>query len=390
MAITLLVTDPDLTVVGDPIYCWDSVDCTLRHNAAGSGVFTAPAYDWIWEQLLPKHRVVVIRDGDVFMGGPWERRKREQSDDGDNSGVGRITVEFADDLSLLVARNVYPQPANTPETQTADYWEYSGNAEQVLLNLANVCGGPGAQTVRRIPKLTIAGPTGAGSVVSGKLRLDQAGDAFRSIAFAGGGLGFRTRHDMTTNTLVFEVFAPRDLSNQVRFSFGLGNLRYLSYEEEVPRSTTAIVGGQGEGSDRALIARTNTGAETVWGRRETAVSRPGSDPLADLQQAGDEQLGQDAPSARLQTSAWDTPDQMYGTHYRLGDRVSVEVAPGEQVTDLVRLVHLQAWSTAGELLSAMVGTQDASTDPQWVHQLRQVTRRVSRLERTAVSAAPTV
>lgn len=383
----LLVTDKNLNVVGDPIYCWDSLDVTLRFNEVSTGMFTCPAYPWIREMLAPGNRVVVIRNGQIFAAGPWERRLVERSDEGENSGVGKLTVDFADDLSLIVSRNAYPKPALTPETQDTDFWEYSGNSELVLQNLVNASAGPGAQAIRRIPRLVIAGPTGVGSNVSGKLRLDQLGDGLRSIALAGGNIGFRTRQ--VGADIVFETYGTRDLSNSVRFGFGLNNLRYLAYEESAPAITTAIVGGQGEGSDRFLISRTDAPLESVWGRRETYVARPGSAPRAELDQAGDEAVAREAATARLQSSAWDTEDQRYGVHYGLGDRVSIEVGPGEQVSDLVRLVHLQAWSTAGELVSAMVGGQDASTDPQWIYRLREMNRRLGRLERTALPATPT-
>ncbi|MFG3710879.1 hypothetical protein [Micromonospora sp. NPDC047730] len=385
MAIKLLVTDRNLNVLSD-LTGWETVDVTLRFNEVSSGQFTCPAYPWIREILTPGARIVVIRDGQIFAAGPWERRLIERSDDGENSGIGKLTVEFADDLSLVVSRNSYPKPALTPEAQDTDFWEYNNNAELVLLDLVNGNAGPAAQAIRRIPRLVVAGPTGVGTTVAGKLRLDQLGDGMRSIALAGGGIGFRTRQ--VGRDIVFETYGPRDLSNVVRFGFGLNNLRYLAYEESAPAITTAIVGGQGEGSDRYIIGRTDAALESVWGRRETYVARPGSDPLAELQQAGDEVLTREAATARLQSSAWDTEDQRYGIHYGLGDRVSIEVGPGEQVSDLVRLVHLQAWATAGELVSAMVGGQEASTDPQWIHRLREMSRRLALLERRALPSTP--
>lgn len=385
--IHLLVTDGNLNIVGDPIYCWETLDCTLRHNAAGSGQFTTPAYDWIRDQIQPGNRIVVIRNGEIFMAGPWESRMREQSDDGDNAGVGVLTVDFTDDLGTVVTRLAMPDPAVTPEDQLVDYWTYSGNAEVVLRSLVDANCGPGARTARRIPQLELGTLQGVGGTVTGQLRLEQLGDALRTIAQAGGKLGFRTRHDMTLNKILFEVFAPRDLSNVVRFSFGLGNMRYLALDEQAPTATTAVVGGQGEGADRYMIGRTRTDAETVWGRSETYVARPGNDPLESLQEDGDQALSEAAPTVRLQSNTYDTPDQRFGVHYGLGDKVSIEVAPGEQVSDLVRLVHLQAWATAGELVSAMVGTQDASSDPKWVYQLRQMDRRVGRLERRTLPSA---
>ncbi|GAA3750777.1 siphovirus ReqiPepy6 Gp37-like family protein [Micromonospora maritima] len=387
MAIQILVTDRNCEVVGDPIYCWETVDCTLRFNEVSSGQLTMPAHPWIREQLDPGNRIVVIRDGQIFMAGPWERKFIERSDDGENSGIGKLTIEFADDLALVVNRIAMPNPALTAEAQDRDYWEYNANVETVLQDLANVSAGPGARPERRIPQLIMGGATGVGTTVTGKLRLEQLGDAMRSIALAGGDIGFRTRQ--VGKSIVFETYGPRDLSGSVRFSFGLGNLRYLGYEESAPNATTAIVGGQGEGADRFITSRTAAATEAVWQRGEMYVARAGNDPPAELQAAADETLARETATVRLQSSAWDTEDQHYGEHYGLGDRVSVEVGPGQEVTDLVRLVHLQAWATAGELVSAMVGGQDATSDPQWINRMRLIEQRLARMERRAMPSSAT-
>jgi len=213
----------------------------------------------------------------------------------------------------------------------------------------------------------------------------QVGDAMRSIALAGGGVGFRTRQVGTE--VRYETYGPRDLSGSVRFSFGLGNLRYLAYEEIAPRATTVIVGGQGDGADRFMTSRTDAVMEAAWGRREQYLARAGNDPSSQLHADADEALAREAATGRLQSSAWDTDDQRFGVHYGLGDLVSVEVGPGEQVTDLVRNVHLQAWATAGELVSAMVGGQDANSDPQWMNQMRLIDLRLSRLERRSLPSS---
>ncbi|MER7167025.1 siphovirus ReqiPepy6 Gp37-like family protein [Micromonospora sp. NPDC000207] len=380
--ITVLFTDRHLNVVGDPVTCWTTVNCTARFNEVGSGQITVPAYPWIREQIDHGRRAVVVRDGDVFLAGPVESYLVEQSDDGENSGVGKLTVDFADDLSNCANRITFPNPAQTPEGQTVDQWTFAGNGEQALRQLVTLNAGPDARAERQVPQLVLGSTAGVGGTVSVSTRLEPLTDVLRRVALDAGGLGFRTRQDGTQ--ILFEVFQPRDLTGSVRFGFGLGNLRYLGYSRAAPTATTAVVGGQGEGSDRYLIARSNTSAESAWGRVETHVARPGSDPVADLQAEGDRELAEKGETARLQTSAWDTPDQRFGEHYRLGDRVSVQVGPGEQVSDLVRLVSLQAWDTAGELVSAMVGTQEASSDPAWVRQMRGIDRRVGYLERRAL------
>ncbi|TDC02275.1 hypothetical protein E1091_01105 [Micromonospora fluostatini] len=385
--IQVLVTDAECNLLGDPVNRWSTVDCTLRHNAVGSGHVTMPAWPEFRELVDAGRRMVVVRNGEVFIAGPIEQTLVEQSDDGENSGVGKLTVDFADDLVHVGNRITYADPALTPEAQTTDEWVFSGNAEQALRQLVHLNVGAGARLERRAPRLVLGAVTGVGSTVSVRTGLEPLLEVLRSTALAGGDLGFRTRYDITARQIYFEVFAPRDLSDSVRFGFGLNNLRYLSYGREAPTATTTLVGGQGEpGADRALITRTNTTAETAWGRVEVHVARSGQDPVEDLQAAGDEALAEGGETARLQTSAFDSPDQRFPDHYRLGDRVSVQVGPGEAVTDLVRVVHLQAWDTAGELVSATVGTQEATTNSAWVRQLRGVDRRLSRLERRSLVA----
>ncbi|MEU1761313.1 hypothetical protein [Micromonospora sp. NPDC005652] len=385
MAITLLVTDRDLTVVGDPIACWETVDATVRLNAAGSAQFTTPAHPWIREQIDAAHRVVLIRDRRVFIAGPIEEYQIEQSDDGENSGDGKLTVTWTDDLALVLRRQAYPNPALTPEEQTTDYWEWDGNRELGLHALVDANAGPGARPERQVPHLVLDSPTGitaTGKVSSG---WELLGEPMNRLA--GDDVGFRTTQDMAAKRILFQTFPLVDKSDKVRFGFGLGNLRYLSFKREAPRATTAIVGGQGEGADRYVIERTNAVAEAMWGRREVLVSRNGSDPVEELETAGDEQLRDDGETYQLQTSAWDTPDQRYPEHYDIGTRVSVALGPNLQVSERVQLVHLQAWATAGELASAMVGTQEESNDPLWLRRVRALEREVSRLGRTTRPAS---
>jgi hypothetical protein len=383
---TILITDQHLNVVGDPIVTWTSIDVTLKFNEPGSGLFTAPGYTWIRQQLAPGNRVVVIRDGKVLLAGPIEKWQFERSDDGDNAGDGNLTVNFADDLALVVARQTYPNPALTPSAQTIDNWTFSGNAEVALRTLVSANSGPTALPGRAVPQLVLGPLAGVGSTVTPKAdRMEPLGDVLRRIAVSGGGLGFRTAQ--VGNTIEFQVYQPLDLSNQVIFSFGLGNLKYISYEVTAPTATAAIVGGQGEGADRFLIERVNQGQQDLWGRMESLVSRPGTDPTADLNAAGDEDLAGKTETARVPSSASDTPFQRYGEHYDIGTKVSVETWPGSMISDVVATVHIQVYPTAGEVVAPTIGSQAESSDPAWLRRLHVLTQRVGYLERNVKPAA---
>jgi hypothetical protein len=383
----ILVTDQSLTPVGDPIACWKSIDVTLRFNEPSSGMFVAPGHSWVREQLAPGHRVVVIRDKKVLIAGPIEQWMYERSDDGENAGVGNITVNFADDLALVVARLTYPDPTLAPAAQVTDAWTNTGNAEVQLRTLAAYNAGPNALAARRIPQLALGALAGVGtSITSTADRMEPLGNVMRRIAVNGGGLGFRTRQDGTQ--ILFEVYQPLDLTGQVVFAFGAGNLKYVGYQVTAPKATAAIVGGQGEGADRALIERVNDGGQASWGRMETLVNRPGNDPVADLNAAGDEALAEAAETTRLPTSTSDTPFQRYGEPYDIGSKVSVESWPGSMVSDVITTVHFQVWATSGEYVSSTVGSQAENADPAWIQRLRAMDRRVAYLERNVMPAAP--
>ncbi|MFG2165511.1 siphovirus ReqiPepy6 Gp37-like family protein [Micromonospora chersina] len=385
-AITLLVTDRNLNMIGDPIAGWTDLDVTLRFNEPASGSFSAPRTAVSAAQLAPGSRVVVVRDGVVFCGGPIEEPGPEDwSVEGSASGPGTVEVRFSDDLANVVARITYPNPAAAATAQTSTArWTSTALAGDVIRSLVNLNAGPGALVARRVPQLLLGSGAGLGTSIKFGTRFEPLGDALRSAAIAGGGLGFRTRHDMVTDQLLFDVYQPQNLTGTVRFSPGLGNLRSYRYEPKAPSATVAIVGGKDVGTSRVVVERSNTSAVTAWGRMETFVDqRQSTDTTADtteLNQAGDEALTRGAETARLSSVTVDTPDQRFGVHYQLGDRVSVELASGVEVADVVRAVHLQVTPEAGEVVTALVGSQEASSDPQWLAYMRDLSRRLDRLE----------
>ncbi len=389
---TLLITDANLEVLGDPITCWTSLDCTLRFNEPGSGFFKSPAYPWLREQIIPGARVVVNRhtwDGPgsgIVMAGPIEKYIDERSDNGENAGDGKITVNFSDDLAKVVARLVYPNPAQTPSAQTTDAWTYTGNAELALREVVNKNAGPGALANRQIPQLVLGSLASVGSSVTvTSQRMQPLGEVARQIAQVGGGLGFRTRQ--VGDQIVFEVYAPPDKSDNVRFSFALNNMKYIAYEVTAPKATTVIAGGQGEAADRNLHERNNSAEEAVWGRYEALASTAGGDATA-AQDTGDRMLAESAATVRIPSNVADSPDQRYGIDYELGDIVAVESRPGQQILDVIRTVHLQAWPTAGSIFAPFVGDQSAQTTPLWAKRLRELEERLGTLERVVKPAVP--
>lgn len=380
----VLITDKNLSYLGDPIMCWDELNVTLRWNEPGSGYVSTPAYPWILDMIGPGNRVVVMRNGSVLIAGPIEGWLHERSDNGENAGDGKIRVDFADDLAKVVAHLTYPNPAQTITTQSVDNWTFTGNAEVGLRSLVNLNAGPGALAARQVPGLVLGALASVGSSITVTAqRMQPLGDVARAMADTGGSLGFRTRQ--VGNQIQFQVYASADKSADVRFGFNLGNLAYSGYEVKAPTATTVAVGGQGTGASAFMVERNNTADETTWGRFESFDSEDGSQLVAALNDEGDRALGEAAPTIRIATNVRDTVDQRYGD-YDLGDIVSVEVSDGVAVTDVIRTVNFQVQATAGEYVAATVGSQAATTDPVWAKLVSAIDARLGRLERIAVPA----
>lgn len=389
---TILCTDANLNILGDPITSWTTLDVTLRFNEPSSGEFQVPAYPWIQSMLAAGTRIVVLRhtydgagDG-ILISGPVEKWLEERSDDGENAGIGNITVNFADDLAQVVARCVYPDPAVAPASQVVDSWTYTGNAELALRELVNKNAGPGALTDRRMPALALGALASVGTSVTVTAdRMQPLGELAREIAVSGGNLGFRTRQ--SGSQILFEVYQPPDKSGSVRFGFNFGNLKYIAYEVTAPTATVIIAGGQGEGTDRALIERVNSTDRPTWGRYEKLQSAPGTDTAA-LTDEADDAVFENAATIRLPSNVVDTPDQRFGVHYNLGDLVAIENRTGQQLIDMVSAVHMQAWATAGSIFAATIGDQSAHTDSAWTKRVQAIEERIGKLERRVVPANP--
>jgi hypothetical protein len=414
---TVLVTDPLLNIIGDPLVKWQTLQATLRWKEPGSGQIVIPADPYVREQVQPGNRIVVLRrvlgTQHTLIAGPIEQLLWEKSDGADdNAGVGKLTITFVDDLAWLGARVTYPNPDKVPEAQTADYWVYTGNPEQAMLQLVATQAGPQALVARQVPKLQVAPYSGlAGgttvqivgtSDVSPREKFEKVTDVLRKVCTLGANsnipsapvyhpdsLGFRVRQTTVGGdpALLFEPLRSRDLSGAVHFSFGKGNLKYFSYELNAPTANTLIVGGSGEASDAFVreIQSPEPG-ELTWGRFEDYKSETGSDTLQQMQATAAETFADSLANARLASSAADTPDQRYGIHYDVGDIVSIELAPGDYEIAPVQTVNLQAFPTAGEVVGITIGDQSARYDSPFIARFRELDRRLGRVERRGGAA----
>ncbi|MGW4883357.1 siphovirus ReqiPepy6 Gp37-like family protein [Streptomyces murinus] len=388
MTIQLLVTDRHLAVLG-VLDGWTKLDCDLNFNAPASGTVVMPARPQYMELLQPGHRLVVVRDGGVWCAGPLEQPQGYVWDLDQNTAPGTVTVAFTDDLARVAGYLTYPEPSKAFSTQTTTSNVVrqisSTNAETIIRQLVNENCGPGALAARRIEQLVLDDVAGVGNARSISTRFEPLLDACRTVA-ATDGLGFRTRQ--VGDQIRFGVYAPADRTGTARFSTGLGNLRAVSFTMAAPLATSELVQGGNDPAETATPPNTRvyvevaSGAAGDWYRVEKLIDKTGTvdDSKGELTQAGTLALGDDNPQASLSTVTVDTPDLRAGHDFGLGDRVTVVLPTGLEVTDVVQTISLAATPDDGELVTSVIGNSDKTTTSATVRAVRDLARRLGRLE----------
>lgn len=375
---TIWITDHNLTPISQQVDNPSSLSCTLRYNTVSSGEITCAADPELVEAVrTPKSRAVVERDGQILLSGPIEYTPTDW--DGARHGEydgGELTFRFADDLLLIAGRSSYPNPAQAATVQTVAKWSRTGTPAQIAWDLVNANAGPGALTNRRVPRLVMGDLAGIGGTpTTYTTRFQPVTDDLRALsALAGGRLGFRTVQ--VGDTIVFEVYEPRDRTDRVWFSRSMGNLLRLNHEPQAPSATVAIVGGKDAGANRNIIERGDPGD---WWRLEVFVDSAGANNLTELQQAGDEALADAAEVQRLAVVAVDVDGTRYGIDYLLGDIVAVEAVPGmPDVPDIVAAVEFDWTPDDGETVKPIIGAGSADMLNPSAAEQQRILRMLSR------------
>ncbi|MFD4259952.1 siphovirus ReqiPepy6 Gp37-like family protein [Streptomyces sp. NPDC058534] len=392
MTVQLLVTDRNLSFLGDPITGWTKLSCDLNFNAPASGSVQLPARQEVMELLQPGNRLVVLRDNQIWCAGPMEEPQDYAWDLGSNAGVGTVTVRFSDDLARIAGYLTYPEPAKSFATQTKTSDKVrkltATNAETIIRTLVNENCGPGALTARRIERLVLDTVAAVGTSQTVSTRFEPLLDACRTAAVTDG-LGFRTRQ--VGDEIRFGVYQPRDLSRTARFSDGLGNLRSVAFTMGAPLATSELVMGgndpaddppQGDPAYERVYVEVTSNQHVDWWRVEKFTEKSGidDDSEGELTQAGRLAFGNDKATASLSTVTVDTEDLRAGRDFGLGDLVAVVLPTGLEIADVVRSIGLAAEPDSGELVTIVIGNNDKTTLTRTVWTVRDLAYRLGQLE----------
>lgn len=234
-----------------------------------------------------------------------------------------------------------------------------------------------AASVRNIPNLTLAADERRGATCTYSARYEPISDILQALSYAGG-VGWEVVLDTDTRELVFQIIegVSHTIADEhpVVFSPDLGNLLSVNYLNSLyDRKSVAYVGGAGEDASRVMQSVYLTDEEpSGYDRRETFVDASNTSDLAELTTVGQSELAEMSGTVSLDASLNQGAPLKYGTHYDLGDIITVDYA-GVATAD-IRIISITEEILGGgrgsvRKVSAKLGTEPAD--------IRRIVRRTS-------------
>ena len=269
---------------------------------------------------------------------------------------GRCHLDYLDGMITL------PNPSRAADNQTdGSHYKANGAASAVIHNLVRSHRADRSPTRPefRTPLQVDSTVPSFGGNVRIETRFKPLLEEVQQLAKTGGTI-FGTTMD-NAGAVRFVQSVPTDRSRYIRLAEDNDALGEWSMERTRPEVTKVLVAGQGEGDARTLILV--EGNENDWGvNRLVFQDRRDTDELADLQQAGEDTLLDNAETATISLDLVDTPDMEFGKDFHIGDIVTVQLADGATIVDGVQEVELD-YTAQGRTGKVTVGPTGEEHEP---------------------------
>lgn len=357
--------DPSLRLRG--ILPTLSGSAVLRNSNVSTFSLKVDNYNPITGRFTTGWHIELEDDGVQLLTGQPDKITVETT-----NGVSDMTISGQSHMRWVQDMITIPTPSKpVDEQEESAYYTAKGNAGTLIYDLLRTHIGQDARTENQRPLTVIMDAEGA--VTSINSRFQNLLEDVRALV---GDLRVRTW--MEDNQIFIGALPTQDLTRSVRLSAASGGLTGYTYELSAPTVTRVLVAGQGQGTDRTL--KLHTGNENQWGVDVLQFQdRRDTDDADELEKAGADTLeeGQEQASVTLETT--DMIGKRFGVDFNLGDKVTVTLADGVTITDVVQTAEID-WSETGRTVKLQIGpTQEELDAPAWVakvHKLRTELRRL--------------
>lgn len=344
----------------------------LRNNDVSTFSLDVDGGDPLSSRFERGWRVVIEDEGIQYLPGTVNKIGRSSK-----TGVQDLTLSGADDMAWLRGMITLPSPGNAADNQGQDaYYKAKGTAQQLITDLVRTHIGQDARSDFR-RHLHVNAPVGGGEQVAINSRFKTLLEEVETLAR--GQLNVRMSQDDDSQQTVMNVAAGRDLARAVRLTEINGGLTDWDMSEEAPTVTSVLVAGQGEGEARTL--KLVQGNENDWGFQALQFQdRRDTDETDQLIQAGEETLEEGREKSTISMEIGETATTKFGEDFWLGDTITVQLADGAVVTDIVQSAQVD-WSAKGRTVKLAIGpVLDEQDAPRWVKLVRTLDAKIRAMQ----------
>ena len=346
----------------------------LRNNDISTFTLEVNAKDILSSRFEKGWRVVIEDEGRQVLAGTPSSIGRSSSD-----GAQTLDLAGGDDMSWLRDMITLPNPSTAADNQAEDaYYKASGAGPDLIYNMVRRMVGQNARSEYRRKLFVESPPAGVGNSLSVNTRFKTVLEEVQALAQQSSSVVSIRQDDMQRQS-VMSIAPGRDLSRAIRMTEINGGIGDWDLSEEAPSVTSVLVAGQGEGTARTLqLVNGNANEWGFWALQ--FQDRRDTDDADDLLQAGTETLDEGVAKAAITVDIHETPSKRFGQHFGLGDTITVQLASGVLVTDVVQTAEI-SWGSTGREVKLTIGPVAEEQDaPRWVPLVKSLQAQIRALQ----------
>lgn len=350
----------------------------IRNNAVSTFTLDTNAASPIFQGDQVKGWHVRCTDGDVSLDGMFTSKRRSQ-----DVGVREVSLSAESHVGYVERMICLLDPSKAitaqPDDDTGTY-KRTGKLEDVVAAMFSANVGQTALAENKTP-LVVEASQGRGKSVTINSRLENLLEVAQTAMLKDTSIVFESYLPPAGDGPRLRFRASRDLTREVRLSEINGSLSSFELEESAPEATRAIVSGPGAGDLHEFLSV--SGPATDWGLARTVYVSASNDDEDEMREAGEEELADKGESASITLELVDVPGCRFGTDFTVGDKVTVRLADGAVVTDIVQSAEIE-WSETGREIKLHVGPtleDPGETDKALVKKVKALSSKLGKVEK---------